>query len=76
MGKHAGLSYKSPALCAKCHEQASARLACGCHQDANLHGTYSEWFPLHGPMAQNNGPGGCRCHKPSFCAFCHDRPVF
>ncbi|MDI6712470.1 MAG: cytochrome c3 family protein [Anaerosomatales bacterium] len=76
MGKHAGLSYKSPPLCAKCHEQASTRLACECHQDVNVHGTYSEWFPLHGPMARNNGPGGCRCHKQSFCAFCHDRPVF
>lgn len=76
MSKHAGLSYRSPALCAKCHEQASSRLACGCHQDVNAHGTYSEWFPLHGPMARSNGPGGCRCHGQAFCAFCHDKPVF
>lgn len=76
MSKHAGLSYRSPYLCAKCHEQASPKIACACHQDVNLHGTYSEWFPLHGPMARSNGPGGCRCHKPTSCAFCHDRPVF
>ncbi|MCL4079323.1 hypothetical protein MX659_06975 [Coriobacteriia bacterium Es71-Z0120] len=76
MSEHAGLSYRSPSLCAKCHEQASPRIACGCHQDVNVHGTYSEWFPLHGPMARSNGPGGCRCHDASFCGFCHDKPVF
>jgi cytochrome c-type protein NapC len=73
MGQHARLSSRSPSLCAKCHETASARLACACHVDVNVHGTYDEWFPRHGPLARTTWPGGCNCHGDSFCLFCHER---
>lgn len=70
---HAALSAEDPQLCADCHESASRALACSCHDaNPNLHGTYSEWFPRHGPAAAAGGPGGCNCHRPSFCAKCHD----
>ncbi|PKQ17163.1 MAG: hypothetical protein CVT67_01610 [Actinobacteria bacterium HGW-Actinobacteria-7] len=72
--QHAGLSAKDPALCVRCHEMAHSYESCGCHQDANLHGTYSEWFPIHGTSATaTNGGAGCRCHSQPFCARCHDQ---
>lgn len=74
--QHAGISQKDPALCAKCHETANPSRGCGCHQDTNIHGTYSEWFPTHGAAAgaTNNG-AGCRCHSQPFCGRCHDNVV-
>ena len=73
MGEHARLSARSPSLCARCHETANTSGACECHADVNVHGTYSDWFPRHGPMAQTSWPGGCLCHADSFCLFCHER---
>lgn len=70
--RHAGLSVEDPSLCASCHENASPQLGCACHDEANLHGTYSDWFPRHGAIASVNGRGGCRCHDTGFCAQCHD----
>lgn len=73
-GQHAGVSYSDPALCAKCHETAkpTRQDACACHDVVNLHGTYSQWFPVHGSAAAANGRGGCRCHAVTFCGFCHE----
>jgi protein-S-isoprenylcysteine O-methyltransferase Ste14 len=76
MRKHAGLSYEDPRLCTRCHEGASVTLACECHTEINVHGTYSAWFPAHGPAANASGPGGCNCHRPSFCFRCHDTVPF
>ena len=73
-GQHAGMSYDSPALCARCHENASAEAArpCQCHSnDDNEHGSYNEWFPRHGGAAAQAWPGGCMCHSPAFCGKCH-----
>lgn len=73
--EHAGLSANDPALCARCHEAASAAQSCTCHEDGAVHGSYSEWFATHGAAAAQNGPGGCNCHDKggySFCAKCHD----
>ena len=69
--EHAGRSWANPGLCATCHESASSSLGCGCHADANIHGTYDMWFPRHGPAATTNWPGGCNCHDLSFCGLCH-----
>lgn len=76
MREHAGLSYENSRLCTRCHEGASATLACECHTEVNVHGTYSAWFPAHGPAANASGPGGCNCHRPSFCFRCHDTVPF
>lgn len=77
MRSHAALSYANPALCAKCHETASAETGCRCHSiDINIHGTYEEWFPVHGSRARSSGPGGCMCHNDNefiVCAACHER---
>lgn len=72
-GRHASLSSRDPSLCARCHESARPALACACHTEENLHGTYTSWFPQHGSMATRTG-GGCRCHEDSFCDFCHAEP--
>jgi len=73
---HAGMSYRQPSLCTRCHELAESAQdqACACHdQDVNIHGTYSEWFPSHGPIARQNGPGACMCHDDGrSCGRCHD----
>ncbi|MHB9002740.1 MAG: cytochrome c3 family protein [Coriobacteriia bacterium] len=69
---HAGASAASPSMCARCHELASAAQACGCHNETNVHGTYSEWFPQHSTRAIASGRTGCNCHKLAFCAICHD----
>lgn len=73
---HARLSAEDPSLCARCHETASATLACACHaSDVNEHGTYDAWYPRHGAQASASGPGGCLCHKDggfASCAGCHD----
>lgn len=73
---HAAMSAADPALCAKCHEGASASDSCACHvSDVNIHGTYGQWFPIHGARAAASGPGGCLCHDTggfSSCAACHD----
>ncbi len=76
MRQHAGLSHNDPALCARCHENAHTYESCGCHAEAEMHGTYSEWFPIHGTSARatNNG-AGCRCHNQQFCGRCHDNVV-
>jgi hypothetical protein len=76
--QHAGMSADDPGLCARCHEMAVASTAdaCACHTEVNVHGTYSEWFPVHGPAAQQTGPGGCLCHGPIFCGKCHDTLPF
>lgn len=76
MGRHAGMSYDDPSLCARCHEFARSDEGCGCHPDTNLHGTYSEWFPRHGVRARASWPGGCSCHDVRFCAFCHEESPF
>jgi len=73
MREHARLSSRDPALCARCHEIASAVAGCSCHSETNVHGTYNEWFPVHGAAARSSWPGGCRCHADSFCLKCHDR---
>ena len=77
---HAGMSYRQPELCATCHDRArpSQQDACGCHgYQQNIHGTYSQWFPRHGPEARRNGPGACSCHSTGrFCGRCHDTPPF
>lgn len=70
-GEHARLSWRDPGLCAGCHEAAAPRNGCDCHGDVNVHGTYNEWFPRHGPAARAAWPGGCRCHRDSFCLVCH-----
>lgn len=75
---HAAVSFGAPGLCARCHEGAVADPAdaCACHTEVNTHGTYSQWFPVHGPAATSSGPGGCRCHDTGFCASCHsDDPL-
>jgi hypothetical protein len=72
-GEHARLSWRDPGLCARCHEAAIGRNGCDCHGDVNVHGTYNEWFPRHGPAARAAWPGGCRCHRDSFCLMCHER---
>ena len=69
--QHAGQSSSNPGLCARCHESASSSLGCACHGDENIHGTYSGWFPQHGPAAATNWPGGCNCHEVEFCGLCH-----
>lgn len=74
--RHAALSSDDPALCAKCHELASADEGCACHSEVNVHGTYSEWFPRHGAMAAETGPLGCNCHEVAFCGVCHPRSPF
>ncbi len=74
--RHAALSSEDPALCAKCHELASAKAACSCHNEVNEHGTYSEWFPRHGVMATQTGPMGCNCHSPASCLVCHSSSPF
>jgi hypothetical protein len=76
MSQHAGLSWNDPALCARCHEQAEPQTGCSCHGDTNLHGTYEEWFPRHGPEARTNWPGGCNCHDVRYCASCHQSSPF
>ena len=80
LGQHARLSSTDPNLCAKCHETAKGDQPCGCHSgqtsDNNPHGSYSEWFPKHGPVvAANNGMGGCNCHATSFCLMCHTQVI-
>lgn len=76
MKRHAAMSADDPNLCAKCHEAASATDTCACHfSDANQHGTYAQWFPIHGARARSTGPGGCLCHDDNGfrkCAACHD----
>jgi hypothetical protein len=73
MRRHAGMSYKTPQLCARCHETASGVTGCSCHSDfVDAHGTFDDWFPQHGPGAKLTGRGGCNCHDISFCMFCHD----
>jgi hypothetical protein len=76
MSRHAGMSFRDPALCARCHENARTTDACACHQDGEMHGAYAQWFPRHGPTAQTNWPGGCNCHDVSFCAQCHETSPF
>jgi hypothetical protein len=76
MQQHAGLSWNDPALCARCHEQARPQNGCDCHGDVNLHGTYEEWFPKHGPAARDQWPGGCNCHEVAYCAKCHTTSPF
>ncbi|MBU4556681.1 MAG: hypothetical protein KJ747_07405 [Actinobacteria bacterium] len=71
MSQHAGASQDDPRICERCHYQADASLGCGCHDDINIHGTYSEWFPRHGTQALADGRIGCNCHKLAFCATCH-----
>lgn len=68
---HARRSAQEPELCASCHAEAAGADACTCHLDVNLHGTYSEWFPVHGTAALANGQGGCACHSEASCARCH-----
>lgn len=74
--QHAALSWGSPALCARCHPAAQKDRACACHDsDANVHGTYEQWFPRHGGQARASGPGGCLCHSEAAfasCGRCHD----
>lgn len=76
MKRHASMSAEDPALCAKCHETAMTDDMCACHSsDANQHGSYSQWFPIHGARARATGPGGCLCHDDNGfrkCAACHD----
>ncbi|PKQ29968.1 MAG: hypothetical protein CVT60_02705 [Actinobacteria bacterium HGW-Actinobacteria-10] len=69
---HAGASAARPSICARCHESASAVQGCACHNEINVHGTYSEWFPQHSTQAIASGRNGCNCHKLAFCAICHD----
>ncbi len=76
MRRHAAMSSDDPGLCARCHSGASSRLICACHTETNVHGSYSVWFPVHGPAASSTGPGGCNCHRGAFCGKCHDRPPF
>lgn len=71
MGQHARRSDLNPPLCMKCHQEAMNSRPCGCHTDVNTHGTFSDWFPRHKAAAAANWPGGCMCHKESFCKFCH-----
>lgn len=70
-GEHAGRAWNDPPLCMTCHDEARSEPGCGCHGDVNLHGTYTQWFPRHGPQALIAWPGGCNCHDASFCALCH-----
>jgi hypothetical protein len=76
MSRHAGLSFRDPGLCSRCHETAQTTDACACHQAGEMHGEYSDWFPRHGPQAQTNWPGGCNCHDVGFCAQCHETSPF
>jgi hypothetical protein len=76
MRTHAGRSFRDPGLCARCHAEAAAAVSCGCHNDQNLHGTYTDWFPRHGPQAAQVGRYGCNCHGLDFCAKCHDTNPF
>lgn len=71
MSQHAGASQDDPRICERCHYQADATLGCGCHDETNIHGTYSDWFPTHGIEALAGGRVGCNCHKLVFCATCH-----
>jgi hypothetical protein len=75
LGQHARMSNSEPSLCQKCHETARYDPPCGCHNGSedsnNPHGTYSEWFPKHGPAAATSWPGACRCHDDNFCLVCH-----
>ena len=71
-GQHAGVSWRDPQLCVRCHDVARPGNGCDCHDDVNVHGTYNEWFPRHGPAARTMWPGGCRCHAESFCLVCHE----
>jgi hypothetical protein len=71
-GQHAALSWNDPMLCVRCHETAVPGHGCDCHSDVNVHGTYNRWFPMHGPAARANYPGGCLCHADSYCLFCHE----
>jgi hypothetical protein len=73
MRQHASLSAASPSLCGRCHETAGRNGACDCHGEANVHGTFNEWFPQHGASARTSWPGGCLCHDITFCHWCHDR---
>ncbi len=74
-GQHARLSGTTPSLCAKCHVTARFAQPCGCHfgkeGDNNPHGTFSDWYPKHGPAAVTAWPGNCKCHQDNFCLMCH-----
>lgn len=75
--KHAGMSFRNPPLCARCHERANGRTGCSCHDDViEMHGTYDEWFPQHGRVAMSVGRMGCNCHDGRDCAKCHDNQPF
>lgn len=74
--QHAGLSWNDPDLCERCHEAAAAAPGCGCHAEVTVHGTYTEWFPRHGPEAFATYPGGCNCHAQAFCEQCHTESPF
>lgn len=77
VSQHAGRSWSNPALCARCHESATANSGCGCHLGVGeMHGQYHEWFPRHGAQAQQSGRFGCNCHEISFCTFCHPTSPF
>lgn len=76
LGKHAGLSAASPAICERCHDQAGGPRPCACHTDTNVHGTYSDWFRRHGTAAVSGGRLGCNCHQLAFCAMCHEKDPF
>lgn len=77
VSQHAGRSWKDPALCARCHEAASARQGCGCHTgEGEMHGQFEGWFPRHGAQAQQSGRFGCNCHDIAFCTFCHPTSPF
>lgn len=77
MKRHAAMSWDDPGLCAKCHETASEDAGCRCHStEANQHGTYEQWFPIHGTRAATTGPGGCMCHNNggyAMCTKCHEQ---
>jgi hypothetical protein len=76
MSRHAGMSFRDPGLCVRCHETAKTSDACACHPAGDMHGEYAQWFPRHGPQAQTNWPGGCNCHDVAFCAQCHETSPF
>lgn len=72
---HAETSADDPLVCTKCHENATAAQACGCHPDGATHGSYSVWYKQHGPQAAASGPGGCLCHDNNgyqMCLKCHE----
>lgn len=70
-GQHAGRSHSDPALCTRCHDNASRADGCACHPDQGTHGTYTEWHPRHGVEFNKSGAGACGCHDRTFCGMCH-----